>query len=404
MAKERDRQRREERERERERERAREKKREEERERERRRHASRSPLHHHHSSRSSTGSNGAAGSSSSKTDHSSSSSSSSKPSSASSSGLASSLPHLPGGYHPSLQMTPPSILDRSRLGLPPLPGGGLYGAQSFDPYRDVLRGMDPVRESLDREQRELLSRYGSAAAANPLVGLGGPASLYGHSSPHSPYGLPGLPPERYRDASLQGLPGPLGHHPLGLSLTGQPSDRYPPLSSLYPPTSTAYPFPHLGPPGLLGAGLSSLAMLPPSLMPPSASGSKRTPPPPTTPSTPLPGGGPPAPQPPSLASLGRTHLGLMGPAGLALPPYPLSSPSSMLAPASAHHLGLPSLGSSRPTSESTPPAGSSSASATAGRPLLDLTSPHAPHPPALAPYSLNPLDPYARLKEDPQSR
>ena len=194
------------------------------------------------------------------------------------------------------------------------------------------------------------------------------------------------------------MPPHLGHPSmagsLGLSLAGQQSgslnDRCGPIpgmsgaSALYPPTSAPYPFPPLGPGGLLGAGLGSsmgsLSMLPQSLL---TSGGKRTPPPSGQPPTSLPGSS-------ALASLGRTHMGLM-PSGLGLPPYPMPSPSPMMNP---HHL-LPSLGSSmggaRPPSNNTPPSG-------IGRPLMDLTS---PHPPGLAPF--NPLDPYPR-KDDPQSR
>ena len=248
-----------------------------------------------------------------------------------------------------------------------------------------------MRESMDRES-QFLSRFG--AAANHL-GLGG-SGLYGHGAPPS-YGLPGLPPDRYRDGLS--MPPHLGHPmagSLGLSLAGQQSaslnDRYGPIPgmsgapTLYPPTSASYPFAPLGPGGLLGSGLGSsmgsLSMLPQSLMTP---GGKRTPPP-------LSSGQPPTSLQPgssALASLGRTHMGLM-PSGLGLPPYPMPSPSPMMNP---HHLLPPlgpSMGGARPPSNSTPPS---------GRPLMDLTSPHPPS--GLAPF--NPLDPYPR-KEDPQSR
>lgn len=195
--------------------------------------------------------------------------------------------------------------------------------------------------------------------------------------------------------------------PLGLSLAGQANDRYGSLGSLYPPTSTGYGFPGLGPPGLLGHGMpssmSSMGMLPPSLMPSSGSGGGKRSPPPSA-STSLPSSAPP---PPSLASMGRTHMGLMGPVGLGLGPYPLPSPSTMHNPVgTAHHLTtnhqLP-IGPTRPSLESTPPAGSS---AIASRSLIDLTSPHAPQPPGLTPFGVNPLDPYLNnpRKDDPQSR
>ena len=129
--------------------------------------------------------------------------------------------------------------------------------------------------------------------------------------------------------------------------------------------------------------MSSLSMLPQSLL---SSGGKRTPPPSGQPPTSLPGSS-------ALASLGRTHMGLM-PAGLGLSPYPMPSPSPhMMNP---HHLLPPhhgsSMGGARPPSNSTPPSG-------VGRPMMDLTSPHPSS--GLAPF--NPMDPYPR-KDDPQSR
>ena len=409
--KERDRQRKEEREREKERdrERAREKEREKqererekkrEEERERRRHASRSPLHH--SSRPSTN-----GSQSSKNELS--SSSSSKSSSISSApSMSSTLPPLPT-FHPGMQaMTSAAMVERSRLGLPPLPSAGLYG-QPFDPY---MRGMDPL--TMEREQREFLSRFG--ASASHLAGLAGP-SLYGHgpspSADRYPYGLgTGLPPDRYRDAAMGSLPPHLSHHmasSLGLSLAGQQggvslNDRYGPIpgmsgSALYPPTSTGYPFPPLGPSSMLssglGAGMGSLPILPPSMLSSSSATGKRSPPPPSpAPSSSLPGG--PLSNPSALASLGRSHMGMLPP-GLGLSSYPMPSPSPML---NSHHL-LPPLGSSlvggvgaRSGSSATPPV-------VGGRPMMDLTSPHQ-QPPGLAPY--NPLDPFPTRKDDPQSR
>ena len=404
--KERDRQRKEEREREKERERERAKEKERERnerqererekkreeEREKRRHASRSPLHH---SRPTT--NGAP----SKNELSSSSKSSASNISSGSS-LSGALPPLPT-FHPGMQMTSAAMVERSRLGLPPLSSAGLYG-QPYDPY---LR-MDHL--SIEREQREFLSRFG--ASASHLAGLSAP-SLYGHGpSPSSadryPYGLGvGLPPDRYRDAGLP-LPPHLSHHlagSLGLSLAGQQSgvslnDRYGPIpgmsgAALYPPTSTGYPFPPLGPSSLLGSGMGpgmgSLPILPPSMLSSSGSGKRSPPPPSPAPSSnSLPGG--PLSNPSALASLGRSHMGILPP-GMGLSPYPMPSPSPML----NQHL-LPSLGSSlsggaRSGSSATPPV-------VGGRPMLDLTSPHQ-QPPGPAPF--NPLDPFPR-KDDPQSR
>ena len=384
MAKERDRHKKEERERERGERQEREKEREKERERERRRHASRSPIHMR-----STSTNG-------QVKNETSSVPKSNPS------LLNSLAPMPSFHHPGLQqpagtMSSTAMLDRSRLGLPM---HGLYG-QSFDPFRDVLRGMDPLRESMDREQNYM--RY---APANPLLpgsaGLG--PSLYhtppSHSTPERYrdfVGMPGLPADRFRDGLS--IPAHLGHMAgtLGLSLPGPQNanltDRYrdglmagsiPGMSgaTMYPPTSTTFQFPGLGPAGILSAGLgqglgagglSSLSMLPPSLL---SSGGKRTPPP----STPMTG-----PMSNSLASLSRTHMAMMPPT-LGLPPYPMPSPSPMLNPHLLPPMGS-ALNSTRPPS--TPPI---------GRSLMDLTAPH--HATGLAPY--NPLD-YPR-KDDPQSR
>jgi hypothetical protein len=61
--------------------------------------------------------------------------------------------------------------------------------------------MDPLRES----ESQFLRNFG--AAANHL-GLGG-SGLHGYGQPPSSYGLPGLPPDRYRDGLS--MPPHLGH-------------------------------------------------------------------------------------------------------------------------------------------------------------------------------------------------
>ena len=404
LMKERDRKKREERDREREREKERDRERERERserererneklerekERERRRHASRSPMN----SRPTT--NGPV-----KTE---------SPINLKNTSMPNSMPPMPT-FHPSLSQPPvpvtmsSSVLDgRSHLGLSM---SRMYG-QQYDPFRDVLRGMDPLRETMDREQRE--RDYMRFGAANPL--LPGPPNLgptLYHASPHSSsdryrdfVGMAGLAQDRFRDGL--GLPPHLAHMAgsLGLTLGTPPSgplaDRYrdglghpgmPGMAapSLYPVASSSFQFaPGIGPPGLLGpglgppmgaGGLNSMPMLPPSLL--AASTGKRTPPPPSSSSYPGPLNNP-------LASMSRAHMGMMPPS-FSLPPYPMSSPSPMLNPHLLPQLGPSSLSNTRPPS--TPPI---------GRSLMDLTS---SHPPGLTPY--NPMD-YSR-KDDPQSR
>merc|ERR1711946_92194 len=92
----------------------------------------------------------------------------------------------PGGAIPSAAM-----LDRSRMALPM---HSLYG-QSFDPFRDVLRGMDPVRESMDREQRDFM-RF---APTNPIlpVAPGLAPSMYHAAAAAAAAAAHGTPADRY---------------------------------------------------------------------------------------------------------------------------------------------------------------------------------------------------------------
>jgi len=409
---ERDREREKEKERERERERERdrnerlerEKERERERERERRRHASRSPIHMRTASNGQMKNDGM------------------PKSNASLSGNT--IPPMASFHHAAAGMQQPAgampsaaMLDRSRMAMPM---HSLYG-QSFDPFRDVLRGMDPVRESMDREQRDYMryaptnpihpgapglppSMYHAAAAAAAAAAHGNTADRYRDFVGMSA-GLAGdryaIPPhlnhlagslglnlaspqsaalnDRYREGllagSLQGsLPGSMGGMGGAAGMSGAGGMNV--SAGMYPPSSASYQFSGMGL-GQLGQslaaanGLNSMSMLPPSLM---SSGDKRTPP---SQSTPHPAG-----------SMRTNQMGLMMPPSMGIPPYPMPSPSPMLNP----HM-LPPLGSSM-NSGGRPPSTSPVA-----RSLMDLTS-HPHHPPGLTSY--NPLD-YPR-KDDPQSR